>query len=170
MNKANTWMTIIAILVLVGVGIYLIKENKEPEETTYVEVIDGEEVVLNYPLTESFSNAASNKKDDNKIGAATTSSSPSVFSHVVETMARPFTLAFYYLSNINKEGPEGCNTDEEVTYPDEYDFELTDTIVYNDSAYLFVDAEESPENICSHIMEFNSFTSNFLKAVKVIVN
>ena len=175
MKKANTWITIVAVLVLAAVGLYLLQENKAPEEKTYVEVIDGEEVVLNHPMTESFSNAESNKKNTQQVAGASTSVG-SIAKKVAQKIAEPFILGFYYLKNLNGENLDTCEITSEdeletVEYPDynEDNFKLTDLTFADDSAYLFVEADESPEGVCANISMFENLSNSFFKAIHVVV-
>ncbi|MCA9352662.1 hypothetical protein KC901_00585 [Patescibacteria group bacterium] len=173
MKKIDTWITIIAALVLIAVGIYLLHKNNDAKDTTYVEVIDGEEVVLDHPLTESFSNAESNKesKKQQKKGSQVYSG----VTHVAQKIAEPFILGFYYLKNFAHHDDVPCDLSaqpDEVEFPDydEDNFELTDVTFGDNSAYLFVDADESPDGICARIQQFSNIPTNPLKAIHVIVD
>lgn len=180
--KTNTWTTILAIVVLLLVGIYTLRTRPDTtldsEPTTYTEVINGEEVTLNYPLVESFSNPTSNSLVARSKATNNTSRNTTFVSNVVAAVAKPFTLGFYYFDNIKKKGLENCNgrditgESEALEFPEytEENFRLTSIDVHDRAAYLYVDADESPEGLCAYITQYETITNDLLDAIHVVVN
>jgi hypothetical protein len=190
MKHANTLLTILAVLVLLGVGYYLLQEKKEANyepEKTYTEIvenIDGEtqEIELDHPLTESFSNSKSNTEtsrvsaetpsNDSELGTA----SKNVFNKVIKTITKPFTLGFYYLDTINKHGIDKCiagktDSDDDEDFPEynEDNFKLKEISFVGNTVYLQVDADDIPKKACATIVQFKDFKTNLYDAVHVVV-
>ena len=175
MKKTNTWFTIIAVVILGLVGMYLLNKNKSPEIVTYLEVIDGEEVTLDYPLVESFSNPESNKQAD--VTSTNSSKILATVNHVVETVKKPFILGFYYVDNFKDFDLQPCQSlngskvrDAEFPEYNVDNFKLTDVSFENNSAYLYVEADEIPKKICAQILQFNKLTNTLFDAIHVVIN
>jgi hypothetical protein len=180
MNKSiNMIITILALVILVGTVFSLInnKDRNIPETTERVEIIDGKEVVLDHPLTESFSSEKSNRESgESKAQVATTSNS--FTNYVKDTVVKPFTLGFYYLKNFtgNKTIAD-CTllnkTNEEDRENIEYNvenFRLNNIQIQNKEFYLFVDADEVPKDLCAQVIQFKTYTSDIANAIHVIIN
>ncbi|MCA9352386.1 hypothetical protein KC866_03295 [Patescibacteria group bacterium] len=179
MKNTNTWLTIVAVVVLALVGWYVIDSQQDSEKITYTEVINGEKVELDYPLIESFSNAESNTDTNNgapQVAGVSTSVGSSVVNAVVQTITKPFIFGLYYLKNINDLGLDACTVaggdDTNIEFPDydEDNFQLTDVEVKNNTAYLFVDADESPKDLCAYVLPFNNMTNPLFDAIHVVVD
>ncbi|MFT6361166.1 MAG: hypothetical protein ACJAV6_000578 [Candidatus Paceibacteria bacterium] len=179
MKKRDTLITISAVVVLGLVGFHAWQKNQSPEDQIFVEVIDGEEIALGYPLVESFSNPESNRESNKQIAGASTGSSivTKTITKVVETIKQPFVLGFYYADNFKDLDLETCQSlnDEqvrEVDFPeyDENNFKITDVSFAHNSAYLYVEADEIPKKICAQIVQFNKLTDTLFDAIHVIVN
>lgn len=191
MNKyKNTIITLLAIGVLIAVGIHVSNTNKNRENNRdidkgpmHVEVVKTEageeEIELDRPLSQSFSNALSNAETSTSSTSETNSVTyvaKKTFTNVIETIVKPFTLGFYYFDTINKHGIEKCipttsDSDEEEDFP-EYNkdnFKLTNIEFKDRSVYLHVDADESPKKTCAKILQFKDFKNTLYDAVHVIV-
>lgn len=186
MKHANTLLSILAVIVLAGVGYHVIKQNKEytkdTEKTFVEEVIDenGEtqEVELEYPLTESFSSAGSNV--ENNLVIVKNNAQKQQYSVVKNTLykaaATPFTFGFYYLDTINKHGIDKCKLSDDDTDDSEDvreytndNFKLSEISIVGKTAYLTVDADEAPKKTCASIVYFKDFKDTLFDAIHVIV-
>ncbi len=178
----NTIISLLAVAVLVGVAIYLFKDkqknNPKADAPVFVEVVQTEsgeeEIELDRPLSQSFSNALSNNQQTSS-SVATSQSSQTTAQKVVTAITKPFMLGFYYFNTINKYGVEECtprdSTDSEEEFPEytKENFRLTDVSFSDNKAYLFVDADESPEKICAQVLIFKNITTSVFDAINVIV-
>jgi len=177
-KTTNTIVTIVALLLLGATGLYMLTDkdsqhdHDHPHE--YFETIAGEEVVLDVPLTESFSNEASNRRvaEEAAIAKNTSSSFP---GYVKDTVVKPFTLGLYYLKNF--ENVSQCATartssdsSEEAIEYNEDTFKLTDVEIKDKDIYLYVDAQETPDSLCATVVTFKKFTSNIANAIHVVVD
>ena len=118
MNK-NYFVTLLAFVLLVGTGIYWLQTSPDaPEYNTpseneekYIEFFDGKEVILDTPLTQSFSNVESNR---NSVNIKETTKTPSVFTQakdqVVTRIIQPLVIGIYYLDTIQKNGFDACSS------------------------------------------------------------
>lgn len=179
----NTITTIIALLVLGFAGYYVMNNRTTTDvQEPRIEVINGEEVEIDYPLTESFSNAESNKEvliakeSNNENNTTSYGRAKSSIATTVKKVFKPLTLGFYYLNNLGNDGFENCSisgintkdSGENKKYTPE-NFTLTDVTVADDSAYLYVDAQNQPEDLCAQIIQFKEYRNEFFEAVHVIV-
>lgn len=177
MKNINNIISLIALLILIALGWYLFSEQKKFETKnieTHTVVIDGEEVYIEYPLVHSFSNEKSNID----VPAPTRIfSTPSVYTAVqstVQSVSQPFTFGLYYINNILEKGIDECKgrfTTENVelsVYDSSQDLTLTRIEMTHDNAYLFVEAKETPKEICAYIMQFKDISTHFFKGIHII--
>ena len=176
--------TIIAAIILVIIGIYLINQGQRRNDadapSPRTEIINGEEVTLDYPYVESFSNATSNAQAGSSSGASSRggTATTSYAAQAINAVTAPFTLGFYYLKNIAEIGLDGCvdqevdGEDDDVDFPDYDEDNLTVTSVdfVGKSAFLFVDVDEEPEGLCATLFQHNAIPTNIIDAIHVIVN
>ena len=191
MNNKNSLVTLLAIVVLIGVGVYVYATNQNRENNrdvdtgvVHTEVVKTEigevEIELDRPLSQSFSNAVSNTETTPTQTTETNSTkkyfAQNTIQNVVEAVVRPFTLGFYYFDTINDNGIEKCsaqnrNDIDEKDLPnyDAENFTLTDIEFKDRSVYLHVEADEVPEKICAQIIQFQEFKNSIYDAIHVIV-
>lgn len=170
--KWNYIATIAALVLLVGTGIYWFNNspagpelNNQPvSEEKRVEVINGEEVILETPLTQSFSNAESNKIAENKKQSSKGANNINYAyaKDVVKKVTKPFVVGMYYLENI-KRGFDKCalssqGKDEktlEEKIKEDGEFELLAVHKNLNESLVFTSAESSSETTCLRIIKFN---------------
>lgn len=174
----NNIITGIAVLVLILIGIYFISQSKSDNSSEgFVALVDGEEMILDYPIVESFSNALSNREaeDQKKIESkkAQTYRLDSI-GNTPQISAQPFVLGLYYIDTILKKGGvEYCTgrptkDGEYVLYDSRSDYTLTSVSIADNQAYLFIDAEYIPNNLCAYMMQFKDLSTNVFKGIHLI--
>jgi hypothetical protein len=184
MNK-NYFVTLLAFVLLVGTGIYWLQTSPDaPEYNTpseneekYIEFFDGKEVILDTPLTQSFSNVESNR---NSVNIKETTKTPSVFTQakdqVVTRIIQPLVIGIYYLDTIQKNGFDACSSpgarnvepSEIGGYIDE-GFELTGVEKSIDQTFIFIDAENVPEKTCARFIQFKNLTTAISDPIHIFV-
>lgn len=184
MNK-NYLITLLAVVLLIGTGIYWLQTSPSaPEynapsasEEKYIEIVDGEEVALDTPLTQSFSNAESNKNIINtKQNTATSSVLAQVKDQVTTRIIQPLVIGIYYLDTIQKNGFEACSysgsQSTESSEINEYisdEFEITSIEKSIDQVFVFIDAEKIPEKTCARLLQFRDLTTAMYDHVHIFV-
>lgn len=184
--KWNYIATAAAALLLIGTGIYWFNNHSQspeykntPIDEKYIEIIDGEEIILDTPLTKSFSNAESNKKSQEKKKTKktnSTSSSSLVKNTLVSKTIKPFVIAIYYLDTIKKNGFENCspakNAAENTSETDQYigkEFELTRIEKSINQTFVFVDVENVPEKTCARFLQFKNITTAISEPLHIFI-
>ncbi|MCI5050957.1 MAG: hypothetical protein MRY57_01465 [Candidatus Pacebacteria bacterium] len=174
--KWNYIATALAGVLLIGTGIYWFNNSSyndywEPtEEKEYREVIDGEEYVLDTPLTESFSNQASNEAAKNS-RAATNSSSSS--SGIVDAMKKPFVVGMFYLNNIADKF-DACSYKGDASsdqlqddIKNQGDLDVLTVSNQPEASYLVIQPENYSEKTCLSILQFKNITANIIKPIHI---
>lgn len=169
MNK-NYIATGLALVLLVGTGIYWFTfnsssknydDNRAGEER--IEIIDGEEVVLETPLTESFSNAESNRKAKLATTNKPNNRYQSAKKAVVEVVTKSFFMGIYYAQTLRDNGFDACTSTGKEASEDDREFseyldtdkevEFTKIEKILGQIFVYVQADSVPDKTCVRIIQ-----------------
>jgi hypothetical protein len=185
MNK-NYIASVFALLLLIGTGIYwyntspTLQDYNDPREGgERIELINGEKIVLETPLTESFSNAESNKNLVKKTEKKKTSSTyQGAVATIIDTVKKPFFIGIYYVETIRQRGLNACTGNNDTInaeiIPGEYldsdgEIELTRIEKILDQVFIYINADESPNNICARLIRSEEFDDIDINPIHFII-
>lgn len=185
MKHIQTFLTILALVVLAAVGYHLLQKNQKNthhNEVTFVEIIEEEngetqEIELTYPLTESFSNQASNEKVAQEKKKQQSQKTYTQKTYTQESLPkRPFILGTVYSETIEKYGIENCSktsleggdTEDRLNY-EEDNLEITSISISGRVAYLFSKATKIPQKRCAEMTVFNTIYGELFDAIFVVI-
>ena len=183
--KWNYIATSAALLLLIGTGYYWLNTSPETEkisnptqEEKFAEVIDEKEIILDRPLTKSFSNNESNKEAaaQKKTKKSITSSFTKVEDAVVKTVASPFVLGIYYLDNIKNKGLDNCSL-KGVKAEDDIkeskllgkSFDVNSIERNNDQVFVHIDADSISSKSCARLSVFEGITKRDFNPIHIFV-